>query len=393
MDNPIFCPDDARHLFVGGTNGAGKTTGLSNFIESGVKKNYGTLIVDGKGDTGKGSMLEITTGFCKKHKRPLYVIDMNDPDNSARYNPFMGATPTVAKDILSNLSPDWSEEHYKANFERYTQRVVKLMDIAGIMLSFNSIIKYMPVEKLTELSAALQHGGLITKDAHLENLEIIKASGKIAEQAVARFATIAESEVGQIFSEDGINIYTALQSGAVILFILNPLLFPETSAAMGRLVLIDAKQAVSKLFGKDKRSFFIFDEMGVYASPVLIDLINKSRSAGVTCISATQSLADLEAASGDVFLHQIIENCNNYIVLRQNSTKSTEGWAETLGTHEKMIMTYKTADNGATGEGSARKGHEFIIHPNEIKTFKTGEGVFLSRDTGKCERIRIVKPF
>jgi len=392
MGKPVYCADDARHVIVCGTNGSGKTVELFNHIESAVKKNYGLLLVDGKGDTGKGSMLEAAIAFCEKYKRPLYVVNMNDPARSARFNPFRGATETVAKDMLVNMT-DWSEEHYKTNAERYIQRLVKLLNIAAVPLSFHSIIKHMAIDKFMDLSAALQKRGLITKENHLENLELIKASGKIAEQAAARFATIAESEVGQIFSEDGIDIYTALESGTVILFILNPLLFPETSAVMGRLVLIDAKKAVSKLFGKNKRSFFVMDEINVYASPVLVDLINKSRSAGVTCISAMQSLADLEAAAGTAFKSQIIENSNNYVVLRQNSFASAEEWAMTLGTYEKMEMTWKTSDLGANGEGSARMVRAFHVHPDEIKAFKTGEGVFLSRDTGKCERIRIIKPF
>ena len=63
---------------------------------------------------------------------------------------------------------------------------------------------------------------------------------------------------------------------------------------MGRLILIDTKKAISKLFNSENRKFFIFDEINVYASSVLVDLINKSRSANITCIPATQSLSDLE---------------------------------------------------------------------------------------------------
>lgn len=392
LKKPVYCPDNAKHCFVCGTTGSGKTVLLSDFMIHAIQNSIGLLLVDGKGDTGKGSMLEIATTFCEKHKRPLYVINMNDPTNSAKYNPLREASETVAKDMLINMS-DWSEEHYQANTERYIQRLVKLMNIAKIPLSFNSIIQNMAKDKFEMLSAILQKNELITKENHIENLELIKASGKIAEQAAARFATIAESEVGQIFDENGVDIYSGLQSGAVILFILNPLIFPETSQALGRLILIDAKKAVSKLFNNNKRSFFIFDEINVYASTVLIDLINKSRSAGVTCIAATQSLADLEAAAGEAFKQQIIENCNNYVVLRQNSYASAEEWAKTLGTQEKMQLTYQMTQAEATGMGTAKKVREFIVHPDEIKSFQTGEGVFLSRDNGKCERIKILKPF
>lgn len=56
-------------------------------------------------------------------------------------------------------------------------------------------------------------------------------------------------------------------------------------------------------------------------------------------------------------------------------------------------MTYQMTQAEATGLGTAKKVREFIVHPDEIKSFQTGEGVFLSRDNGKCERIKIVKPF
>ena len=38
---------------------------------------------------------------------------------------------------------DWSEEHYKANTERYLQRVVKLMSLADIKYSLEKIINYV----------------------------------------------------------------------------------------------------------------------------------------------------------------------------------------------------------------------------------------------------------
>lgn len=392
LGKAVYCPDNSKHVYISSTTGGGKTTAELNFVKHSIEKGIGLLLVDGKGDTGQGSMYEITKSFCEKHRRPLYVINMNEPTNSAKYNPLKEANETVAKDMLVNMT-EWSEPHYKANAERYIQRVVKLMNIAEIPLSFSSVIQNMSKDNFESLSAVLQKGGVITKENHIENLDLIKTSGKIAEQALPRFATIAESEIGGIFDENGIDIYSALQEGAVILFVLNPLIYPETSQAMGRLILIDSKKAVSKLFGGNSRYFFIFDEINVYASPVLIDLINKSRSAGVTCICATQSLADLEAAAGEAFKRQLIESVNNFLVMRQNTSSSAEEWAKTLGTQEKMQLTYQINEREPTGMGTAKRVREFIIHPDEIKSFKTGEGVFLSRDNGKCEKIKVVKPF
>jgi len=238
----------------------------------------------------------------------------------------------------------------------------------------------------------------------MENSEIANTSGKIAENASARFSTIAESEIGTIFDENGVDIYTALKEHAIILFVLNPLIYPEMSPLMGRLILIDAKKAISKLFGGNTRTFFMFDEINVYASPVLIDLVNKSRSANVTSILATQSLADLETVAGDPFKQQIVENCNNYIVLRQNSARSAEEWAQIIGTRQTMEVTYQLRQNSGlknspynndmtTGYGSTKRVREFLYHPDDIKAFRTGQGIYVSRDNGTNCKLSVNKPF
>ncbi|MCX8074886.1 MAG: type IV secretion system DNA-binding domain-containing protein [Clostridia bacterium] len=389
----VFCDDRAKHIFVCGTTGSGKTVLLSNFIESGISKDYGMLIVDGKGDIDDGSLMYITKKFATKHGKKLYIVDLNNPELSIKYNPFMNCSETICKDMLINMT-DWSEEHYKVNTERYIQKLLKLLKMQKNEFSFNHIISNISASKFEEISATLVKEQKISKEEHLLNLELIKSSSKIAENASARFSTIAESDVGEIFDKTGIDIYTALSQNSIILFVLNPLIYPELSNTMGRLILIDAKKTISKMFGQyNKRKFFIFDEINVYASTVLIDLINKSRSAGVTAIPATQSLADLEAVAGEPFKQQIIENCNNYVVLRQNSSKSAEEWAKTLGTRETMQVTFQIDKSKTPEVGSARRTREFIVHPDEIKSLQTGKGIFLSRDIGKCERIKVRKPF
>ena len=237
-----------------------------------------------------GSIYDIVKRL--KGKRKLYVINLTSPLKSDFYNPFQNATPTIAKDMLINMT-EWSEEHYKLNTERYLQRLLQLLVASEIPLSFKSILAHMGIDQFASLSGELQKRGVLTKDEHLANMEIVKTSGKIAENAVARFSLIAESELGYIFHETGVDIHTALEEKAIILFILNPLIYPELSPLIGRLILIDSKKAVSKQFGTNDRTFFIMDEINSHASPVLIDLVNKSRSANVTCVLSTQSLSNI----------------------------------------------------------------------------------------------------
>jgi len=391
----VRTPDNAKHMFICGTTGSGKTVGLSNYIKSGVENNRPMLLVDGKGDTGEGSIYDIVKRL--KGKRKLYVINLTNPLKSDFYNPFKDATPTIAKDMLINLT-DWSEEHYKLNTERYLQRLLQLLSIKKIPLSFKTILQHMSAENFSILSGELLKSELITKDEHISNIQMTKTSGKIAESAYARFSLIAESELGYIFNETGIDIHTAIKEKAIILFILNPLIFPETSPLIGRLMLIDSKKAVSKLYGSNNdRTFFIMDEISSYASPVLIDLVNKSRSANITCILATQSLSDLDYAVGDAFKELIIENCNNFLVMRQNSAVNAENWANIIGTRATLEVTYQLQQKGLntseTGFGSARRVREFLYHPDDIKNLKTGHAILLSRDNGFHSKIIVIKPF
>lgn len=82
----ILIPSNAKHIFVCGTTGSGKTIALSNFIKAGADYDYPMLIVDGKGDTDEGSLLNIVKTLCPNKKG--YVIHCNDPRNSDKYNPF-----------------------------------------------------------------------------------------------------------------------------------------------------------------------------------------------------------------------------------------------------------------------------------------------------------------
>ena len=395
---PIYISDDCKHCFVCGTTGSGKTVALSNFIKHGAERNFPMVIVDGKGDMGQGSILEVTRQFCRANNRKLYVVSLASPSQSDKYNPFRYASPTMCKDMLINMT-EWSEEHYKLNTERYLQKLIILLQQNEIPLSFRTIVYNMGVEKFNLLSTKLMKAEQISKQEHLLNLDISATCGKIAQDAAARFCTVAESEFGSIFAKDGIDIYTAIQEKAVILFVLNPLLYPEISPLMGRLILIDAKQAVNKCFqNKPKRAFYIFDEINTYASTALIDLINKSRSANITSVLATQSLSDLDYSCGEAFKEQVIENTNNYIVLRQNSAVNSENWANILGTKATIDVTYQLQQKGYfettdTGLGSARRVREFYYHPDEIKGLQVGQGIFMSKDNYFHSRIQIHKPF
>jgi len=334
----ICVRNDTAHFFVAGTTGSGKTVCLSNFIESTMINDNPLIIVDGKGDTGDGSLFDIVSSL--KNQKKVYIINLNTPNWSDKYNPFRDTEPDTVKDMLINLT-DWTEPHYKLNCELYIQKVCNILKQANIPLGFKTIVEYLSSDKLIFLSKSLADNNIITREDHINNGEFIKSVGNIASGSFARFQTILTSSLGNIFDEVGIDITTAIKENAIMLFVLNPLKYPELSPLIGKLVITDCKKAISNNFGDTNRKLFIFDEISSYANNGLLDLVNKSRSASCTCILATQSVMDLTVVS-EHYHEQIIENCNNYIILRQNSAKGSEYWADTLGTKRAIQMKYYT---------------------------------------------------
>ena len=394
----IFVSNDVKHIFICGTTGSGKTVTLSNFIESVFKYDYPSLIVDGKGDINEGSILDYINKFKKIYPdKKVYVIDLNNPMSCDRYNPFYHKSSTVIKDMLISMS-EWSEEHYKVNASRYIQKVIYLMQKNHIEITFESVIRHLSLPSFTALSLRLQREKVISKEEHLKNIKNAENMIKIVEGAMARFSLLVESDIGDIFksSENSIDIPSALNEKAIILFILNPLIYPETSPLFGRLITIDAKQGVSSLFHKKfERTFYIFDEVSIYASDELLLLVNLSRSANITSILATQSLSDLENVS-EYFRKQVIESCNNYIIMRQNEPDNAEIWANTIGTRKSPEVTYQIKNNrqvtDTTGLGSFKITRVYLYHPDIIKSLRTGEAIYISKDNNIHYKVKINKP-
>lgn len=390
----IYIKNNSKHIFICGTTGSGKTVSISNFIDSIFKYNYPSLIVDGKGDTNKDSIIDIVNQMNKKHgsKRKLYIIDMNNPNTSDKYNPFRGCTPTIVKDMLISMT-DWSEEHYKVNVSRYLQKLVTMMKEMDIKLSFDTIVKNLSFNNYKKLSLNLEKNESITKQEHLENLQIYIDNEKAITGAIARFTLLLESDIGSIFSDNGISVPIALNEKAIIVFLLNSLTYPEISPLFGRLITIDSKQGVSSLFHKRfKRTFFIFDEISEYVSDNLLLLVNQSRSANITSILASQSLSDIDKVS-ESLRKQVIENCNNYIIMRQNEPSNAENWANTIGTKKVIKPTRQYDKDGINGTGSLRDTREFIYHPDEIKNLPQGVALFISKDENTKDKIKVNKPF
>lgn len=378
-----------QHTLLVGTTGSGKTTTMMNFVESALCRGIPLVLVDGK---GARDLAERVKFLADQYDRSFYLFSMHG--ESWHYNPLARGGTTELKDKLISLT-EWSEEHYKKIAERYLQLVFRCLSLAGEKPDLSRLAGYLDPDEL-----ALVARGIADEEERNRILNALDAFGTEIRGLAARIAVMAESEIGHLFHDEPgrtIDLARAIEENAVVVFLLDSLSFPEYSRLLGRLIVTDLKGVAARQGGK-KRIYTIFDEFNVFASHAVVDLIAKTRSFGFHALICTQSPSDLERAGGQALVEQIVENCNTYVIQRQNSAINAEKLASVIGTTDSYEVTYQVQEkglfaSGRTGLGSLRQTREFIVHPDEIKRLGTGEAILVRKACGfKVEKVRIRNP-
>jgi type IV secretory pathway TraG/TraD family ATPase VirD4 len=385
-----------QHLFLVGTTGAGKTVTITNFVESAAQRGLPLVLIDGKGDPG---LAEKVREMAERNNREFQHFAMTGP--SARYNPLAVGGITELKDKLLYLT-EWSEPHYEALAGRYLQLMFRVFELTGTRADLAAVGQYLDLKRLE----ALAKRAVKDKVKLQEIFDVSGSYGGLEIQGLAaRLAAVTESEIGHLFKSGGdggtIDLEQVIGQGGVAVFSLDSLAFPEFSRLLGRLVVADLKCAAARSYRREKRYIYaIFDEFSVFASRAIVDLIGKARGAGFCTVIATQSLSDIEAGAGEAVVEQIVENCNTFVVQRQNSAKSADMLADMAGTRENTEITQQVEyvlpglQVGALGSkmGTRRQVREYLVHPDEIKRLKTGEAVVVKKTNFQVTRARIRNP-
>ncbi|OGT50848.1 MAG: hypothetical protein A3F17_09275 [Gammaproteobacteria bacterium RIFCSPHIGHO2_12_FULL_41_15] len=365
--------DANLHTLAIGTTGSGKTTTVCNIIESAICRQLPVFYVDGKGDLTLANQMK---SFAERQQRPFYLFSMIG--DSVHYNPLASGGITSKKDRIIELR-EWSEDHYRKIAEGYLQTVFSILHTCGQSIDLMTLAKYLDSGALYDLVRNRHDRTLV------EKIEKIEVNRHQISSLIAEIENIAESEIGHLFDCQSGNVLTlqkALEEKAVVYFCLQPLAFPAYAESLGKLIINDLKAlAAAQLENQQKQKLFvIFDEFSVFAGEQIIHLINQGRSAGIHAILSTQSLSDIAQKGGDALVGQIVSNCNNFIIQRQNFPQDAEQLANIIGTLDTLQITSQVViQKGSTGAGSVRKTKEFIVHPDEIKRLKKGEGVMVNK--------------
>lgn len=202
-----------------------------------------------------------------------------------------------------------------------------------------------------------------------------------------QLAELIESDLGHLFVErkNGIDLKTITDNNEVAIFSISGNKYKDYIKTLGRVVIMEVNTLVDYRQKEGKKSIMsVYDEFSAYVSHEVVDVINKSRSAGFECLLSVQGLSDIDAVD-PVLTRQIINNCNTYMIGRVNDPADAEVLAAACGTYEDADITSQVEKNAwkkrfESEMGTVRMVQRYRAHPDDIRGLGTGE-VFLCRKT------------
>lgn len=357
--------DFAKHNFIVGAAGFGKTNLISILQEHSLANNLPVIFFDPKGDLE--ALLTFKT-LCEEYDRKCYIFSEHYHD-VVKLNPVReGSINQVVDRIMCAF--EWSEQFYKDIAESTLRKI--LFDLQAKKLPFS----------LSNILAQLKEN---YKDKETKGLE-------------TKLESFVYSDFGKLLEDDTETLtFSKIRKEKACLYVgLSTQGYGETAMALGKIFLGEllynsywqlTKTANSHESMKNAISVF-FDEFGALVTPRFIELQNKCRGAGIQLYMAVQSASDIDRISPELTL-QIIENASNVFILKQRLDQGASLFANSIGTIMTTKFTHVTDDGSMQSKGTMREANESIAHPDIIKNLRVGQCILLRHSPTKVDLLNI----
>ena len=300
-----------RHVLILGTTGSGKSRLLELLAAQAVERGDAVAVIDPKGDA---RLLERVRRAAGTRFR---LLSLPHPEKSVGYNP-VGRFHDVRE---------------------VADRIAALLPSSGDALPFRNF----GWEIIHTAATHLARKGPVTLRA-LRHAAIDRPVGALASRPREHYLKTASALVpllaklsGDLLSPaDGGLTWEDVDRDRLVLHIeLGSLLGQESASAVAKMCLLDLQSYIGAryAYGKGWGPLWLFvDELGDVLTGAFIDLLSKSRAAGLRIVACAQSTADLEAALGDrPRALQVLANANTILHFRAQSAADAEIFSALAG--------------------------------------------------------------
>lgn len=360
------------HALVLGATGTGKTNALQLIMASVLRRGQPLVVIDGKGSPHLAEGMERVA--CASGR----VLSIFSFHGGCRYDPLRHGGRTELRDKLIGIET-WTEPHYRRAAERYLGVVLDVLADLGERPTLPRLADLLLPPNLEALGRRLPKTVADTLYAYIDSLD--RSSLSAITGLANRIGTLVASEAGPLLGEGGIDLLEAIRSGQPVLFQLDSLRLPGLTAQFGALVLQDLRAIAGELLQEPNKDgvYLVIDEFNVFQGAQVLALLNRGREAGFHCIIATQDLADVEAAGGDVLVDQVLANTNIKLLLRQDVDRSALRVAASVGRYSTWRVSHRARDGVPTGDATFSMADEYVVSPDALKRLAPYEAFLVKK--------------
>jgi len=385
----------AAHGLIVGASGAGKSTTLLRILTSRIARGLPVIAIDLKGSPAFAAELE--RGAIRAG-RPFALWT---PDGPGHWNPLAQGNATELKDKLI-ASERFTEPHYQRAAERYVQTALQVLEAAGREPQLAEMLALMDPKRLAATVRDLEPALRDRVQDYVAGLTPDQLSA--VRGLETRLAILAESHTGRYLAPLAggamVDLRSALDGPEVVVFSLNSSIYGKLAAQLGTLAIQDIVSATGhRLQASGERASLqatvAIDEFSALGADHVLALVARGREAGVSVLLATQELADLDRAAIG-FRDQMLGLTAVKIAHRQDVPASAQTIAQLAGTEwvwTESRQIYGPFARGHGSRGTRREVEQYVVHPNEVKTLRTGEAVVLTKTpVAGVTRVRVRPP-
>lgn len=387
------------HGLIFGSTGSGKSETIKAIMGGLLDLGWDGMVVDLKEDTAPGGLRDWCDTYAQHHSLPYQELRLSDPAPRFWFNPLAGMGMDEARDTILSMQ-SFDSGYYEALNKQQLGELLTLLYAAnevdptkfptptfgeiGRILSANSI-KAAVKGQLAVVTTNTNY----TPDDFVSLMGVDKNFNETARGLGARIASENASNAGRVIlsppasgvdrplldvTQGGVT-YVGLDSTGKVA------LSKVISTAVLKRMSVYASDRISgkvsmRAGEKPKPRFLIIDEANFVDRMVVMALLSRARSSGISVILCTQGPLDWKGAPGEPDANTLVQNTNVVIIMSQGDRESAEICADIIGRAERTSISHQMRAGEVDEEsGSLRTSVEHLVSPDQLRSFGIGEGV------------------
>ncbi len=329
--------DLPRHTLITGTTGVGKTRMMELLAVQRIERGECVVIIDPKGD--RGLINAVNQACCDAGREADFrFVSLAHPTKSSSINPIQNSVGAgdIAGRITSIMEQGKGSEVFIAFCYDVVSTVAEVMLTIGIPITLKNIKKYciLDMESLEgEVDDYLLNN--ILSDNHEKVLRTALVDlrnkvehnrehfSKMTTSLIPVMKALTAGNVGALLSPEHSDLswQQIIEKKQVVYFYLGSMIDDYVSSTVGKLLVQDLVSYVGQIYSFNVKSSFVpvhvmVDEFYSVIFEGYVNMLNKSREAGVRMYLGMQTTADIEAKGSVAIKKQIIGLIDNIICLR-----------------------------------------------------------------------------